>query len=52
MSVATANSPLAVQAEHRLAEAVWFGSEHMPAVTFDRVLHDRVVDLLADRHLG
>ncbi len=34
------------------AEAVSVGGEHVPAVTLDRVPHDRVVDSLGGRHLG
>jgi hypothetical protein len=34
------------------AEAVSVGSEHVPTVTFDHLLHDRVVDPLGGRHLG
>ena len=34
------------------AEAVWFGGEHVPSVTFDRLPHYRVVDRRGGCHLG
>jgi hypothetical protein len=34
------------------AEAVSVGGEHVPAVAFDRLPHDSVVNPLGGRHLG